>query len=334
MATSVQPPHQQQHISHHAPPSLSPHPEAPSQPQTQSWAAWLLDAYATTATSPSTNDFPHEHDDEHDSHPEQTEGRLHPVIQRQQQRWFSDSDAFKRSSTSTVTAMSSDRYTPQQQMMTLQAQTSGEQSRHQKQPFTRTGRGGAGNFVWGSLNTGRASVTSAPSSISSAQDVIGTGQGPSLAQRRAAAKKLQRLDNVRSVGRGGAGNIHINSATSPGVISSARSPLSQGQRFSNDTPTSSARSVSTPTTTNTTTPATTTSETSSTSYAYGRGGAGNQLRAEAERAQQKQALHEQEQREMAERRKRIEQQVDEWLLPPPVAMVPAGAVGRRGSWGS
>lgn len=152
-------------------------------------------------------------------------------------------------------------------------------------PYTQFGRGGAGNFYWQN------------SAASQSTPDLETGQHLSLAERRAAAARLQRINtgesikprNISSqyvhVGRGGAGNL-----AQGAEIQLSKSPVSPNPGI-----------VSTPTT--------------------GRGGAGNASKMEEHKRQLRREQEELERIVVEKRRERVEQEVDGLLMPPPGAFL-------------
>lgn len=158
-------------------------------------------------------------------------------------------------------------------------------------PYTKTGRGGAGNFLWESHQQD--------------QD-IELQKVSSLSERRRAAAKLERLETGEAmdarrlssqymhVGRGGAGNY-----TQSNEIQSAKSPR---------------------------TPSFTLSRASS--FPVGRGGAGNLSSAEESRARAEQERLEKQRLEAEKRREQVAEQVDDILQAPPGAML---STSRRSS---
>lgn len=219
-------------------------------PQQQSWAEWFLDSYA--ASSPITTEPMHYADDESDeSHRQSEDSPMSATSQSSATRSFS-------------------------------AHTTSSLSPYG--PYTRVGRGGAGNFYW-------------QNSAAQSSPDLETGQNLSLAERRAAASKLQRINtgesikprNISSlyvhVGRGGAGNFAQGSE-----IQLCRSPVSPNPG-----------AVGTPTT--------------------GRGGAGNMGKMEEQKRQLRREQEESERIVVEKRRERVEQQVDSLLMPPPGAFL-------------
>jgi hypothetical protein len=218
-------------------------------PQQQTWAEWLLDSYAVS--SPFATEPLHYADEE---------------LEEQQR----NSDDSPMSSTSQTTAARG-----------YSAHATSSLSPYG--PFTKTGRGGAGNFYW---------QEAAPRST---QD-LETTQHVSLAERRSAAAKLQRINtsqikprNISSqyvhVGRGGAGNFAQGSE-----IHLAKSPVSPNPIV-----------ASTPT--------------------FGRGGAGNASRVEEHKQQLRREQEEQERIVTEKRREKVEHEVDSLLMPPPGAFL-------------
>ena len=155
-------------------------------------------------------------------------------------------------------------------------------------PYLRTGRGGAGNFHWGSQTD-------------SQELDLESQQQSSLSVRRKAAGKLERLETGEAmqnrrlsaqylhVGRGGAANYAQSNEIQ--IVQSPRSPFSPSSRN--------------------TTPIT------------GRGGAGNlNLSIEAKaREEQEISADEKERIEAERRREQVEEQVDVVLQPPPGAVL-------------
>lgn len=220
-------------------------------PQQQSWAEWFLDSYA--ASSPITAEPMHYDDDE-------------------------SSDSQRHSEDSPMSATSAQSSATR----TFSAHTTSSLSPYG--PYTRVGRGGAGNFNWQN-----GAAQSSPD--------LETGQHLNLAERRAAAAKLQRINtgesikprNISSqyvhVGRGGAGNFAQGSE-----IQLSKSPVSPN-----------AGVLHTPTT--------------------GRGGAGNMSKMEEQKRQLKREQEELERIVVEKRRERVEQEVDSLLMPPPGAFL-------------
>ena len=332
------------------PPSSQPPPTEEDPKQTQSWAAWLLDAYASTATSPITSEYPADYHDEEENYntAEETQATHSNANRAQQQRWFSDSDTSSRNST--LSPVSANSYASSASTFSYASQSgrsvsaygsyagsSTQQTKLQQQPYTRTGRGGAGNMHWGSLATGSASVAD------------NTDRGVTLAERRAAAKRLQRVQTereVKSVGRGGAGNYATGNANANAAARTrSRSPLGVQLSVVTDvtpagslgvnanakpnTNSTASRSVSAPNPPTALTPTPTTSTTTGAGGGYGRGGAGNQGKAEQEKERKRKEVQQDEMLEVARRRREVEVLVDGWLRAPPVAMV---GVSKRGSW--
>ena len=224
---------------------------------TQSWAAWLLDSYASSV-SHLASDNPERKDE--DSTPAPTSSISSPSSQ-------------PPSATSVGSSSS---------------QVSGYG------PYVRTGRGGAGNFHW-------------ESSQQDSNDVEAQKPG-SLAERRKAASKLERLETGEAmgrrvastpymhVGRGGAGNY-----TQSNEIQSAKSPRSASATY--------APSTATPT--------------------VGRGGAGNMMAAMDAKSKLEQEKAERARQQADKQREQIEQQVAGMLQPPPGAVI--ATANRRSS---
>ena len=217
-------------------------------PPQQTWAEWFLDSYA--ASSPVTAEPIHYTEDDSD------ESNTH-------------SDDSPMSATSQSSAARS---------YSAHATT----SLSPYGPFTRVGRGGAGNFQW-------------QTPVATSQD-LETAQHVSLSERRSAAAKLQRINteqikarNISSqyvhVGRGGAGNFAQGSE-----IHLSKSPT-----------TPSSRTVSTP--------------------IVGRGGAGNVGKREEQRKQLRREQEDMERIVVEKRREKVEQHVDSLLMPPPGAFL-------------
>lgn len=217
-------------------------------PSQQTWAEWLLDSYA--ASSPVTAESIHYAEDESDeSNPHSENSPMSATSQSSAARSYS------AHATSSLSPYG---------------------------PFTRVGRGGAGNFQWQT-----ASAT--------AQD-LETAHHVSLSERRSAAAKLERINteqikarNISSqyvhVGRGGAGNFAQGSE-----IHLSKSPVAP-----------STRTVSSP--------------------VVGRGGAGNVGRMEEQKKQFKREQEDLERIVVEKRREKVEQHVDSLLMPPPGAFL-------------
>lgn len=221
----------------------------------QSWAAWLLDSYAS-----SVSHLP--------------------------------SDAADRKDDETGPVSDGTPATSSSQPSSAMSLGSNSSPISPSGPYTRTGRGGAGNFHWHANRDDQSNDVEA--------------QKPtSLAERRKAAAKLERIQTGQAmarravsspylhVGRGGAGNY-----TQSNEVQVAQSPRSASTAY-----------ASTPT--------------------VGRGGQGNMAVAmdakhKAHREKEEKELHEAE-----KRREQIEQQVAAMLQPPPGAVL--ASASRRSS---
>lgn len=228
-------------------------------PQQQTWTEWFLDSYA--ASSPVATEPMHYADEDPD---------------RSHQRRNSDDSPMSATSSHTSAAPAPRSFS---------AHTTSSLSPYG--PYTRVGRGGAGNFYWPNATAG----PEAPD--------LETAQHLSLSERRSAAAKLQRIHtgeqikarNISSqyvhVGRGGAGNL-----AQGNEIQLAKSPISPHPLV-----------VSTPT------------------VSVGRGGAGNVGRVEEQKRQLRREQEDLERIVVEKRREKVEQEVDSLLMPPPGAFL-------------
>ncbi|KAL2430375.1 hypothetical protein ABEF95_005999 [Exophiala dermatitidis] len=284
----------------------------------QSWAAWLLDSYASSV-SPVTSESPYRHHQESDS-PSTTE------------------DASSSNSSSTTTSTRGTSTVPSPMSPSSLVSPSPGYG-----PYVRTGRGGAGNLIRQTeLRPAPTKSSSSSSSSTSSSDqarvdleshhhlpALALPQTSSLSERREAAARLDQINTQEdwahtrrnsssttstqqqyvSVGRGGAGNYYYASEKrSPGLPLTATSTSKSGRKASGSL-----------------------SPTLDTTAQYpihpGRGGAGNYAAA-VEAGGRRKAEAEQEERRAAEqRREQIVEEVDGLLQPPPGAWL--GTARRR-----
>jgi hypothetical protein len=183
-------------------------------------------------------------------------------------------------------------------------------------PYSRLGRGGAGNFYWHDPSDPDPQAAQAP--MPKHRSTL------SLAQRRAAATKLERLHTTADegagirprtissqyvhVGRGGAANLAIAQGNeAQHIVKSPRSPIVV-VKSPLDRNAANAAILAGP---------------------VGRGGAGNASKAEEQRRRLLKEQQEIERIQIEQRRERVELEVDALLMPPPGARL---AVGRRSSY--
>jgi hypothetical protein len=278
--------------------TTDPEPRGGNHLQPQTWADWLLDSYA--ASSPVATEFFRENDDNYDDNAEHC---THTTFQQTSTNARSSHESPMSAISSTSSA-------------STQRSVSSPSTLSPYAPYSRVGRGGAGNFYWHDPTD--PDTQTAPMSTPKHRSTL------SLAQRRAAATKLERLHTAADesavikprtissqyvhVGRGGAANLAIaQGSEAQHIAKSPRSPIivlkSPLDRNAANTATSAGP--------------------------IGRGGAGNASKAEEQRRRVLKEQQEIERVQIEKRREKVELEVDALLMPPPGARL---AVGRRSSY--